>query len=415
MKRLINSCVIAAAVLLAACDSSDSVKWHGGENIKTIESIDFSASENAANEALNKFSFDLFNSASNLYKDCFRDTISGNMTMSPLSLAINLSLRAASFDNETEESTLLAMGIKDLDTLCSLSNKLMRFLPAKINGGETILANSVWYNNIYEPSPSYIKLVNKTFYGDVVGFDASAPTTVQALIDSWCSENTRGIIPNFPIEFDNDIVTIMLNAMYYAGEWLHPFDPSQTVVADFNGTNGMGKCKMMKQSFLGHPYYSNDSAEATVLYYNGANRMIIIMPKDNISIEEFSNNFKYEDYKALLSKTEAVNMNLCFPKFDDGSKIKMNALLSALGIKSINMMPSKMGINNMCSSSIAQIAKIQVDEEGTKATAVTGSTIDTIPFFRTVTMNFDRPFLYFIENSTTGTILMAGRICNLKT
>lgn len=398
---------------LTCCTSDDNVRWQGGANIDTIDAIDFTTAEESANEAVNKFSFDAFNSASRFYKSSFADSVSGNMTVSPLSLAINVALRACSFDKETEETTLRAFGLNDIETLRKVCNKLMRFIPSPANGGKIVLANSVWYNDSYEVSPSYINMINTDFYADVVGFDAADPKQVQSSIDGWCSENTKGMIDYFPVNITPEIVAVMLNAMYFTNQWLFPFDSKKTQEADFNGTHGSKKCLMMSKKFYGQLYYSNEVAEASILPYKGCNRMIIILPKDGVSIEELSQSLNYRAYKELLADKEVVDLDLHFPKFEGGSEMKMNSILSEMGIRTSDIVPQKMGLSKSTNSQIKQITKIILDEEGTQAAAVTGDEIDEFNPHRGVSMRFDRPFLYFIENTVTGTILLAGRICNL--
>jgi len=59
---------------------------------------------------------------------------------------------------------------------------------------------------------------------------------------------------------------------------------------------------------------------------------------------------------------------------------------------------------------LKQNAVIQVDEEGTEAAAVTtiGFNVTSAGPGHTIPFHVDRPFLYFIKEKSTGTILFAG-------
>jgi serine protease inhibitor len=78
----------------------------------------------------------------------------------------------------------------------------------------------------------------------------------------------------------------------------------------------------------------------------------------------------------------------------------------------------KAGINEPIISIIGQKAYTEITEEGTTVAAVTGNHMASsdgysTPKYEKVTMNVNRPFLYFVYNKVTGTILMAGRISNI--
>jgi serine protease inhibitor len=78
----------------------------------------------------------------------------------------------------------------------------------------------------------------------------------------------------------------------------------------------------------------------------------------------------------------------------------------------------KAGINEQFISIIGQKAYTEVTEDGTTVAAITGNLMvgsagGSTPKYENVTMNVNRPFLYFVYNKVTGTILMAGRISNI--
>ena len=57
-----------------------------------------------------------------------------------------------------------------------------------------------------------------------------------------------------------------------------------------------------------------------------------------------------------------------------------------------------------------QLAKIEVDEEGTTAAAVTSVTGVTTTSIGPDPININRPFVYVLRDRTTGTVLFTGRV-----
>jgi len=64
---------------------------------------------------------------------------------------------------------------------------------------------------------------------------------------------------------------------------------------------------------------------------------------------------------------------------------------------------------------IAQKVYIDVDEQGTEAAAFTWAVFSTINGpLGVIEMKVDRPFIFFIRDTRTGTILFLGRVTALK-
>ena len=136
---------------------------------KLVE-INLSAEEQATNEALNAFAFDMLGRVSNNYDQIFDPNDNGNLTLSPLSTVTCLSLLANTCDQDNAAAIYRAVRYNDLLTLNAVINKLLRHLPCSELGAEVALANSVWFDrNSITPPADYITLMNSTFGAEVNG------------------------------------------------------------------------------------------------------------------------------------------------------------------------------------------------------------------------------------------------------
>jgi serpin B len=114
-----------------------------------------------------------------------------------------------------------------------------------------------------------------------------------------------------------------------------------------------------------------------------------------------------------------AEVDILLPLFTTESDTKLNDVLSKMGMPNAfapNANFSKISNVPLYVSEMKQKAKIEVNEEGTKASAVTvaemalGSAIGgqlTRP--KKVDFHADRPFIYLIREMSTGTIFFMGK------
>ena len=109
---------------------------------------------------------------------------------------------------------------------------------------------------------------------------------------------------------------------------------------------------------------------------------------------------------------------LVLPKFKLEYSVELNQPLQAMGMKTaFDMVKADFsGIaSNLYVSAALQKTFVEVKEEGTEAAAVTGIPMPLAAGIPTpppdpFTMIVDRPFLFLIEDSQTGTILFMGLV-----
>ncbi len=109
------------------------------------------------------------------------------------------------------------------------------------------------------------------------------------------------------------------------------------------------------------------------------------------------------------------------PKFDIGSNQDITRLLKSKGLDYM----FDYGFNAIASdgsllkvTQVLQETRVSTDEGGTLGAAVTMMGIDAAlnpdaPEFKPVEITLDRPFLFMIEETSTGTILFIGAVTKL--
>lgn len=391
------------AALMQSCSDDAEVVEHG--RIPSVDKIEFTASEVMANDALNTFGSKMFNKvvASEKDKDC--------VSFSPLSASICLAMVANSCDEDMEMALTSILGYSDVATLNSTCKQLMQFIVSTSNGGETLIANSCWVNDSYSFGNSWKDLMESSYYADVSLLDF-ADDNSKNVLDKWCSDNTKGLIPRIDRILSQDMVCVLINALYFRGEWDSKFDPGKTVPDIFNGRDYKGDVKMMKADNI-YDYLKTEQFEAVSLKM-GKNRMRFLLPSEGSAVDELADGDLLNETNVSAQWRKAL-VHLSLPRFEVRNSADVTRVLKDMGMP-LGCSFDKMGIGKRGAINVKQQTYTSIDEEGAKVASLTHTGFETAnPDFgdEEVTMKFDRPFVYYVQNEVTGTVLMAGVVYNL--
>ena len=111
-------------------------------------------------------------------------------------------------------------------------------------------------------------------------------------------------------------------------------------------------------------------------------------------------------------------MKLGLPKFKIETEVNMEeAFLEAIGVPA-NVVYSKLSAQRLSRLGVVQKTYLDINEYGAEGAAATASYLISFSGFESGTTEYtpftvDRPFVYVIHNTTTGSILMAGLVNNL--
>jgi len=176
---------------------------------------------------------------------------------------------------------------------------------------------------------------------------------------------------------------------------------------------------MMMQCREGIDYYSDDHLQMVTLPYgNGAYSMVFALPKGDFG--EMLLQLKQSGYwQNCLSNLKPQEVELFIPKFkvEYEPQPNLNNILIKLGMgKAFTGFADFSGISDvgLSISQVRQKTYIEVDEKGTEAAAVTVVQMDGTSVPSTPVFFANRPFLFVIQENTTGTTLFMGKIGNPK-
>lgn len=425
------ACIVILPQLLAAC-SDDNVNEpilpdepvapeRAYIEVTTSSSIEMDQTEIDANTAFNDFGLRLFDLI------C-KDKTGENITISPLSASIAIAMMANTGDDEFARNIYNAIGSKDLSVLNSVCRKLMMFLPDSTHKCDISIANALWHSPSLKPTDAFTELLGQNYFADVNALDFRDQHAADT-INRWVDLKTNGMIKDFlsgKLIEQADVCGV--NAVYFNGSWAKKFSKDNTYTGLFNGASRTSEVKFMSMStFL--PYSRNDKGEWIYLPYSANDYVFIAaLPAEGYTVSDFvkSFNVSYLNLYDRNSWKESIDhelplINLSLPKFESEFSLylenyfrQLDILLKTHGLPGMTSISKN---ETEQSFAIKQKTVIKVDEDGSSASSATGvlypssSGDDFEP--KVVDLTFDRPFVYFICNTKTGSILIAGVISQL--
>ncbi|NXF58198.1 ZPI inhibitor, partial [Ciccaba nigrolineata] len=239
-------------------------------------------------------------------------------------------------------------------------------------------------------------------------------TQAKFVINHNINKRTKGKIPKLFEELDRHNKLLLVDYIVFKGKWVYPFNSKFTEMETFhiNKYRSVQVPMMFKSDKVNSTFDENLRCTVIKLPYKGKAHMLIVIPEkegDYISLED---HLTTELVESWLGNMKTREVDISFPKFKLEQKYKMKKLLHALGIK--NLFTCTANLSHLTDqgyvsvSQVVQKAVIEVDEEGTEATAASGSEITafTVP----PVIKVDRPFLFMIFEDTFKTLLFIGRV-----
>ena len=300
---------------------------------------------------------------------------------------------------------------------------LMTILNKDSDNIQLQIANSIWLNEEYQFQEEFSQRTKDYFNAEIAEIDISSNDSPKR-INEWVKKATNDKIDKMvdgPL--DDNLVAMLLNAIYFKGDWTYPFDKKDTENRGFQLMNGTEKEVPFMKLQEELSYMANDEFQAIKLPYGDREMsMTIVLPNEQKSFKEFQTTLSAEKWEEIQSDFKSLRGTLLLPKFKLEYETKLNEALEALGMASsfTDMADfSKMveGDASLFISEVKQKTFIDVNEEGTEAAAVTGVQMDTTsaPADDPFVMEVNRPFFIAITDDETGNILFLGFIANPKT
>jgi serpin B len=288
------------------------------------------------------------------------------------------------------------------------------------------LANGLWVQSGLRLEKPFTSTLASLFGAapQSVNF-AGAPDTARQTINSWVADHTANLIPDlFPSgTITPQTVAVLANAIDLAARWSDPFTRSQTANGPFYTATGPAvQVPFMTQEVpSAFPYANRGSYQAVELpYLHSTLSMLLVMPKPG-TLARFEHGLSIGSLALLERRLSPVRVDLHIPRFHLSFDTELNPVLSELGMPvAFSDAADFSGIvahPQLKISAVEHDADLRVDEQGTVAAAATGISIvpTAIAPQPATELTLDHPFLAFLRDDATGTILFVAQVTNPAT
>jgi serpin B len=349
----------------------------------------------------------------------------GNLFFSPYSISSALGMTYAGARNNTEKEIKDALSFPYApDVLCRSFGELQEGLNSVQKSGEIKLsiANAIWYAKSYKFLQNFINLVQNDYRSEIVKADfAGNAEAERKKINTWVEKQTNDKIKNLIPKGVLDPLTrmVLVNAIYFKGDWESQFKEINTRELDFNVTaQKKVKSKMMYQE-KDFRVAEDENTQVLEMPYKGKRlSMVVLLPKQKNGIGELEKTLTADKLNSLISKLRSMKVQVTFPKFKVETGYDLVSPLVKLGMKDAFGTRADFsgmdGTRDLYISAIMHKAFVEVDEKGTEAAAATAvmMAVTSAAPSPSYQFNADHPFLFFIRDNITGSILFMGRVVN---
>ena len=342
-----------------------------------------------------------------------------NIMFSPTSLNFALGMIAEGAKGETKEVLSAYLGTSDFASYAKeYLDKIQAYNTEDESYGyqsKVKIADAVWMDDGLTLQEKFKNTVSNSFGAEVKAVDFSATEETCDIINSWCDKNTEGLIPKIitPDLINDNTGLCLTNSLYFESGWSgEPWNVSDT-------EENFGKIEKTKyMTCTGDQYYENDKSTAFGRDYANGLSFIGILPNDegNFTLEDL-------DISGLLKSNPEYDAVDCkMPKLNFETSAVLNDMLSNLGLDNIfssNADFSGIADQNVNVDTILQKTKLELDENGTKAAAVTAVTMECMsaavedePIIKTVELT--RPFAFLIYDRNNDEVLFIGKVMSVS-
>jgi serpin B len=211
---------------------------------------------------------------------------------------------------------------------------------------------------------------------------------------------------------------VAANVVYFKDQWGKHFSKSETRGATFYGTKEKTSTPTMyaNEEYL---YFKGAKIHFIEIPYRTKNLvMTILLPQKGHSLPELEKTLTVADLKQWSQKAEYQPLKLYVPRFKFGSDYHLEEILPGLGMKrAFKPEADFTGVLNQRPLYVNQAlhkTRIEVDEEGTEAAAVSFNDLVLSGEVREPkVVRVDRPFLFMIRDTKSQLILFMGRVNQL--
>ncbi len=352
---------------------------------------------------------------------------SGNLVFSPMSIRAALAMTYGGADGTTATEMATTLHFEgEPDAVHRGYGWSMRHWNETTPRPYTLaVANRLFVDSARTIVPAFEAMTAEHYLAAVQTLDIArdpeaSRTTINGWVDRATAHHIREVIPQDGL--DPLTALVLVNAVYFEGQWETPFDRDDTKPETFfaRGRDAISVPTMSMHQYARVGHHRDGLRTLELPYRGGDYAMTILLPdaRDGLpAIERQLSAVKLAHWLGTAGAEGDVDITL--PRFElEPELVELRDDLIALGMPSA-FDPDRASFHGLLQtedpvwiSKVLHRAMIEVDEQGTVAAAATAVAVDALLGLppEPVTFHVDHPFLFLLRDRNTGAILFLGRV-----
>lgn len=234
-------------------------------------------------------------------------------------------------------------------------------------------------------------------------------------MNKWVRKATNGMIDQIADDSMKNMLACLLNAVSFESGWREEYEDDDIYDEEF--TDADGNAKEVPFLHSSEQYYIEDDSFTgfTRPYKDTGFVFMALLPKKKRSQSFLVRALKDTDFTDLYqSRSDQYDLNVSMPEFESSFDDDLTAFCREVGIETVFTEEADftpMSSEWLKADSIIHKARIEVNRQGTKASAVSAMVVvaGCAPDFdRMKCVELNRPFLYAIVHEDTGLPVFTG-------
>ena len=266
-----------------------------------------------------------------------------NCFLSPLSIGLALSMLPAGARGRTRRELENLLGVPN--GACELGplveERIARLSAPRESKGRAVkfalhMANALFVRRGYRLREDYVERLRRHWDSECRPVDFEKAEEAAARINDWVAEQTNDLIKELVSSDDLDVETrlVLVNAIYFQGEWLFPFDDFLTESEPFFGSvhrdRAIVKAAIMKKTHE-YPYYTDEHLDALELPFDSMS-MLVLAPKRG-SLAKLEEWVSTDEIWKTADMMRERRLELRIPRFSMEASFSMGRRLQDYGLR----------------------------------------------------------------------------------
>lgn len=368
----------------------------------------------------NAFAFDLYRGLG---------TGPGNRVVSPASVSIALAMAWGGARGGTAEQMQRVLRFEGSpEEVMRASGRLAAALQDPSRPVVFRIANRLFGEKTAEFVPAYLDATRAAFGAGLEPVDFKrAAEKARLLINAWVEEKTEKRIKDLvpPNGVSRETRLVLVNAIYFLGDWMDPFRKESTVPRPFSVSAAEKKDVPTMHRADRLRFVARDGLKALELPYKGGSMsMLLLLPDAVDGLPALERWLTAERLEVIVGSLAPVRVGVALPRFElEPPSLPLGDALRALGMAD-PFSPSQADFTGIADppdprdrlflSEVFHKAFVKVDEKGTEAAAATAAVMERAAALpeKLVEFKADHPFLFFIRDNVSGLTLFMGRVAD---